>query len=250
MNLEFFGNTRTHIGRRHAFIAPDGHVQAPLLGWSNTLGIILISPRMGANFSMFYALMDANARSGMPVDTVQRFVWVQAGKAEFEVGGETYQLQHESFAYCPAGVNHTIHTDDGCQLVIFEKKYEPVNGHDRPEFIVGHASGVESKAFMGDEGAQLKTFLPDQPGYDMGVNLFTFQPGTPLPFVETHIMEHGMLMTKGGGIYRLEDNWYPIQAGDVLWMGPYCPQWFGALGKLDSQYLYYKNMNRDPLQSM
>ena len=41
MKLEFFGNTRTQIKTRHAFIAPDGHVQAPLVGWSKTMGIIL-----------------------------------------------------------------------------------------------------------------------------------------------------------------------------------------------------------------
>jgi (S)-ureidoglycine aminohydrolase len=30
-------------------------------------------------------------------------------------------------------------------------------------------------------------------------------------------------------------------------MGPYCPQWFGALGKEPSSYLLYKEANRDVL---
>ncbi|MEM7800231.1 MAG: (S)-ureidoglycine aminohydrolase, partial [Chloroflexota bacterium] len=103
----------------------------------------------------------------------------------------------------------------------------------------------DSAPFLGDEAAQLKLLLPDDLRFDMAVNLFTFDPGTTLPFTETHIMEHGMIMLQGGGIYRLDDRWYPIQAGDVLWMGSYCPQWFGALGKTKSQYLYYKDVNRD-----
>ena len=112
---------------------------------------------------------------------------------------------------------------------------------------MAHESDKESAAFLGDEDAQLKLLLPDDPRFDMGVNLFRFKPGTPLPFVENHVMDHGMMMLQGGGVYRLDDNWYPIQKGDVVWMGSYCPQWFGALGKEDSMYLYYKDINRDPL---
>ncbi len=247
--MEFFGHTRTKVTRNHAFIAPDGHVQAPLLGWDNTKGIVLISPRMGAKFSMYYALMGEGSRSAMPLDGVQRFVWVQQGTASITAEGKAHSLRSEGFAYFPAGVKHSIKSSKGCQLVIFEKKYLPLAEYDPPKCITGHARHVSSAPFMGDEGAQLQQFLPDEPEYDMGVNLFTFSPGTALPFVETHIMEHGMLMTKGGGVYRLDDCWYPMQSGDALWMGPYCPQWFGALGKPESQYLYYKDMNRDPLQS-
>ena len=74
----------------------------------------------------------------------------------------------------------------------------------------------------------------------------TYQPGAALPMVEIHVMEHGLLMLEGGGIYRLNDGWYPVTAGDFIWMGPYCPQWFGALGKVPAKYLIYKDWNRNP----
>jgi (S)-ureidoglycine aminohydrolase len=61
-------------------------------------------------------------------------------------------------------------------------------------------------------------------------------------------MEHGLLMLEGGGIYRLGDSWYPVTAGDFIWMAPYCPQWFGALGKTPAKYLIYKDWFRHPLQ--
>jgi (S)-ureidoglycine aminohydrolase len=32
-------------------------------------------------------------------------------------------------------------------------------------------------------------------------------------------------------------------------MGPWCPQWFGAIGKLPAKYLIYKDWNRHPLAS-
>jgi len=72
----------------------------------------------------------------------------------------------------------------------------------------------------------------------------TFQPGASLPRVEAHVMEHGLLMLAGGGIYRLGDRWYPVMAGDFIWMAPYCPQWFGAIGKTPAKYLIYKDWNR------
>jgi len=57
-------------------------------------------------------------------------------------------------------------------------------------------------------------------------------------------MEHGLLMLAGGGIYRLGDHWYSVTAGDFIWMAPYCPQWFGAIGKTPAKYLIYKDWNR------
>ena len=49
--------------------------------------------------------------------------------------------------------------------------------------------------------------------------------------VEVHVMEHGLLMLEGQGVYRLGDDWYPVRQGDVIWMAPFCPQWFVAMGK-------------------
>jgi len=72
----------------------------------------------------------------------------------------------------------------------------------------------------------------------------TYLPGAALSMVEIHVMEHGLLMLEGGGIYRLGEQWYPVAEGDFIWMAPYCPQWFGALGKTPAKYLIYKDWNR------
>lgn len=245
--MQQFGHTRTSIHRNHAFIAPDGHVQAPLPGWTKTQGTILISPHLGAGFTMYIATMEAAATAGHALPVVQRFLYVLEGRLTLEDTSKKYTLQKGWYAYFPVEAAHTLTAETPSKLVIFEKPYIPHEDIDPPDLLVGNAADQPSAAFMGDEDAQLKPLLPDDLPFDMAVNLFTFQPGTPLPFVETHIMEHGMIMLEGGGIYRLDDQWYPIQEGDVLWMGPYCPQWFGALGKPQSTYLYYKNMNRDAL---
>jgi (S)-ureidoglycine aminohydrolase len=41
-----------------------------------------------------------------------------------------------------------------------------------------------------------------------------------------------------------------VTAGDFIWMAPWCPQWFGALGKVPAKYLIYKDWNRHPLASV
>jgi len=58
------------------------------------------------------------------------------------------------------------------------------------------------------------------------------------------------LMLQGKGIYRLGRDWHPVQAGDVIWIAAYCPQWFTAVGKEPARYLYYKDVGRDPLEDL
>jgi (S)-ureidoglycine aminohydrolase len=97
---------------------------------------------------------------------------------------------------------------------------------------------------VGDEAVEVRPLIPAGASFDFAVNTMTYQPGAALSTVEMHIMEHGLLMLAGGGIYRLSDHWYPVTEGDFIWMGPYCPQWFGALGKVPAKYLIYKDWNR------
>ena len=106
---------------------------------------------------------------------------------------------------------------------------------------------MKGTPFLGDPAANLQVLLPNEPAFDMAVNIFAYQPGGHLPFVEIHIMEHGLVMLSGEGVYRLEDSWYPVRAGDAIWMGPYCAQWFVAMGKVPARYLYYKDVNRSAL---
>jgi (S)-ureidoglycine aminohydrolase len=54
-------------------------------------------------------------------------------------------------------------------------------------------------------------------------------------------------MLKGQGIYRLDADWHPVREGDVIWMAPFCPQWFTAMGKTPTSYIYYKDVNRAPM---
>ena len=195
--------------------------------------------------------MGVDGTAGQPYRGAQRFIYLLEGTIRVKVSGESYQLEGGHFAYIPADTNHGIKADSESKLLVFEKPYSQSNlTQEYPTPLIGNAWEKESVPFLGDEDARLRVLLPDTLAYDMAVNLFTFQSGVALPFVETHIMEHGLYLLEGQGIYRLDESWYPIQAGDALWMGSYCPQWFCAIGKTQSTYIYYKDVNRDPLSML
>lgn len=64
---------------------------------------------------------------------------------------------------------------------------------------------------------------------------------------QRHYNQHGLLMLEGEGIYLLDEAYMPVCAGDVVWMAPFCTQWYGALGESRTRYLLYKDTNLDPL---
>jgi (S)-ureidoglycine aminohydrolase len=113
--------------------------------------------------------------------------------------------------------------------------------------LVGRESAAPVSLIDNDPWLEVRSLVPDDAAFDFRVNTMTYQPGAGLPMVEIHVMEHGLLMLEGGGIYRLGDSWYPVEAGDFVWMAPYCPQWFGAIGKIPAKYLIYKDWDRHPL---
>ena len=72
--------------------------------------------------------------------------------------------------------------------------------------MVGNEDAVTSIALMGDEALRVRPLMPDGPAYDFAVNTMTYDPGAALSMVEIHVMEHGLLMLEGGGIYRLGES--------------------------------------------
>ena len=253
MNQIPYGQTRTRVCADHALIGTDSHVTAPLYGWQNTSGVMLISPAMasataasavrGPGFSQYLAMLTDKSASSMAPSAAQRCMIVLEG--ELSVFGSV--LGKEDYAYLPANVDANIQGKGEAKLLVFEKRYVPHPDFSVPEPILGKISDQVAEPFLGDEDAMLAHLLPDNPSFDMAVNVFTYESGAVLPFVETHIMEHGLYMSAGQGIYRLGESWYPVAKGDSIWMAAYCPQWFVAMGKEPAQYIYYKDVHRNHL---
>ena len=239
------GQTRSASRRDHMLLTPDAFVRAPLPCIERGTAIVLVSPANGAGFTQYIAELEAGGT--LTSTPAQRFVSVLSGSVDLATDNSFHPLEAGGYAYLPQGRSHTLTAHHATRLGVIEKPYQPLEGTILPSLLIGSEAAVASSALLNDADVQVRMLLPDQPAFDFAVNTMTYQPGASLSMVEMHVMEHGLLMLEGGGIYRLGDAWYPVTAGDFIWMAPFCPQWFGALGKVPAKYLIYKNCNRHPI---
>ncbi|MBC7946467.1 MAG: (S)-ureidoglycine aminohydrolase [Chitinophagaceae bacterium] len=245
--MEISALTRTVVKRNHAIIAPDGYINSHVPGWTNCTVNVIINEAMGAQLCQTLITANKDCKLvGATIDS-QLFFYIIKGKAKAIVSGEIKVLQTGHFVYVPVGKAYRLENiKEGTQILSFHKVYEKLEGHDIPEILFGDAANVPAPSYLDDKALRLQVLLPDDEAFDMAVNIFTYDPGGHLPMVETHIMEHGLIYLQGQGVYMLDQHWYPVKKGDSIWMAPYCPQWFTAMGKEPAVYIYYKNVNRFP----
>jgi (S)-ureidoglycine aminohydrolase len=240
-------HSRTRLAARYALFPLEGYPPSKLPAWPAVEARILTSPAMGAQFAQY--LLDVKAGQGTRQDAngrIETFFYVLSGEFQITLSdGREARLKAGGYALvsCESDFRLTAHADG--KLLMLRKAYEQLTGVMAPPSVAGHASDVVATAFMGDEGARLQTLIPDEPAFDMAMNIFEFAPAHRLPYVETHVMEHGLYFLQGQGLYYLDGTWMEVEATDFIWMGPYCPQSFYATGPTPSKYIYYKNVNRD-----
>jgi (S)-ureidoglycine aminohydrolase len=260
--LHHLGQTRSSLQADHALLTPDSFVRAPLPGMERASAIVHAAPAMGSAFTQYTAEIEPGGSLGIAEG--QRFIFVLEGEAHLQASGEEHVLAKGGYAYLPSEEPSALCAAVSSRIAVIEKAYQSLDGPlsaaqsgrrkggprgtQKPGVLVGKEDTIVPQAFMGDPALLVRALLPDDSAFDFAVNTMMYQPGASLPMVESHIMEHGLLMLEGEGIYRLGDRWYPVAAGDFIWMAPYCPQWFGALGKVPSKYLIYKPWNRHPLR--
>lgn len=245
--MHHLGQTRSSHQRNHLLLAPDTFVRTSLPGMKGCSAIVHIGPAVSARFTEYTAEFEAGGELGST--SAQRFVFVMEGGVKVEVGGKENQLGPRGYAYFPEGLAHRVVGTIASRVVVIEKPYQALDPAEPPSLIISSEDKVVSHPLDDDPSVQVKCLLPDEMNFDCAVNTMVYQPGAALSMVEMHVMEHGLMMLEGGGIYRLGDSWYPVTAGDFIWMGPWCPQWFGAIGKVPAKYLIYKDFHRHPWAS-
>ena len=238
--MHHLGQTRSAHRADHLLQTPETFVRAPLPGMQNATAIVHISPAGGAGFVQYTAEFEAGGHLAATAD--QRFVYVVDG--QLNVDGVA--MHAGDYAYIAPGEPASIAATATARAAVIEKPYQPLDGHAPPATLKGRETQVAATPLAGDPWLEVRSLIPDDRAFDFRVNTMTYQPGAALPAVEIHVMEHGLLMLAGAGIYRLGDDWYPVDTGDFIWMAPYCPQWFGAMGKTPAKYLIYKDWDRHP----
>lgn len=207
---------------------------------------VLAAPNMGARFTEHELFVEPNGASLQPVDeNLEQFFYVLSGQIDFAVGGKPRKLAPGSFCWLPPHTpcQLTNKNVDTTRLLWIRRAYQPVEHLGVPAPVFAHESDV--KAEPTDTYYEQHLTPYEDPRFDMGINLQVFDPGVYFSAVESHIMEHGLYMLYGRGIYWLNRDFIEVQKDDFIYMAPFCPQFYYATGWEKSAYLLYKDVNRD-----
>jgi (S)-ureidoglycine aminohydrolase len=252
--MHHLGLTRSANRRDHLLLTPDTFIRTPLPGLTNGMAIVHVAPQAGAAFTMMSVEFEPGGT--LTEGPTQRFLYVLEGELSLteSENSQAHAMSAGGYAYLPTDYPHKLEAQTKARVVVIDKPYLPLLPAHSDEMeeswpwsLTGHEAEIASVPLNGDEGLRVRSLLPNSAAFDFACNTMTYAPGAALSQVEIHYMEHGLLMLEGGGIYRLGDEWYPTQAGDFIWMAPFCPQWFGAIGKQPAKYLIYKDFNRHTL---
>ncbi len=243
--------SRTQVERNFALLPIGGIPYSRLPEWPDALVRVFAAPAIGANFAEYRIDMEPGQHGEhLPDGAIEHFLYMLEGEAELALTSERtgpglHALTAGGFALLPPDCGYRLTARAKTALLLLRKRYEPLHGVECFKPLVGNQSAVRGEVYMGDEGALLQTLIPDAFAYDMAMNIFTFQVGHSLPYTETHVMEHGLYVLGGKGLYYLGNRWMEVEGSDFIWMGPYCPQCYYATGQTPTRYIYYKNVNRD-----
>ena len=244
------GHNRAVVEHNFAFIPPEGVLKSRLPAWKSTTVRFLAAPALGAGFAQYMLEIEPSGGTAGPIAVdLQHFFYVVAGGVEIRIESNApVSLTAGGFAYVSPAVSFDVRCDAAApaRILALKKRYETVDGIVTPAPIVRQHQSMPITNHTGLEGRGFKHLLPmGDLSFDFEMNLMFFQPGVCFPAVETHIMEHGLFMLEGQGLYYLGKTWHEIWVDDFIWMGSFCPQQFYPTGSSQAVYLLYKNVNRD-----
>ena len=236
-------SSRARVRQRYAMFPLSGYPTSRLPMWADAEVRVLAAPAMGANFVQYLIDLPAGKRGEFAGDDrLETFYYVLSGEGLF---GKSQEIRQGNFGLLPPGHACGIKSTDAMRVIMLRKVFERVHGMETFKPLHGHESAVMAQTWFDNPHSRLQLLIPDELQYDMHMNIFTFDPGHGLPYVETHVMEHGLIVLDGRGRYYLDDEWMDVEKDDFIWMGPYCPQCYLAEGTTPTKYLYYKNVNRE-----
>ncbi len=220
--------------------------------WTQTRAWILARPMSGFAETFSQYIMEVGPGGGSdkpePDPTAQAVMFVVEGQLTLTLGSQVHAMDAGGYAYIPPNTPFKVYNGSTAPVRFhwIRKAYEQVDGLAVPEAFVTNEKHVSAVA-MPDTDARWTTtrFVdPSDLRHDMHVNIVTLEAGAVIPFMETHVMEHGLYVLEGKGVYRLNRDWVEVEAGDFMWLRAFCPQACYAGGPGRFRYLLYKDVNR------
>ncbi|GKY89216.1 bifunctional allantoicase/(S)-ureidoglycine aminohydrolase [Sinisalibacter aestuarii] len=220
--------------------------------WEGTRLWVLSRPLSGfaETFSQYIMEVAPGGGSDRPETDpdAEAVLFVVEGTARLSVDGAEHDMTPGGYAYLPPQAKWTLF-NRGTEPLRFHwirKAYEAVEGLDAPDVLVLNENDIAPTPMPGTDGKWATTRFVDPADlrHDMHVTVVTFEPGAVIPFLETHVMEHGLYVLEGKAVYRLNTDWVEVEAGDYMWLRAFCPQACYAGGPGRFRYLLYKDVNR------
>ncbi|NVK31574.1 MAG: (S)-ureidoglycine aminohydrolase, partial [Gammaproteobacteria bacterium] len=220
--------------------------------WEKTRAWIIARPlpAFADTFAQYIVEVSPGGGSDKPEPDagVEGVLFVMEGELTLTLNGSKHVLAAGGYAFLAPGENWTVN-NAGTEPTRFHwvrKAYEYVYGIDVPESFVTSDQATPPSAMPETDGKWATTRFvdPNDMRHDMHVNIVTFEPGAVIPFAETHVMEHGLYVLEGKAVYRLNQDWVEVEAGDFMWLRAFCPQACYAGGPSNFRYLLYKDVNR------
>lgn len=220
--------------------------------WEGTRLWVIARPLSGFAETFSHYIMEVMPGGGSERPetdpSAQGVLFVVEGSLSVTVDGEAHEMGPGGYAYLPPQSGWTLR-NTGSGPVRFHwirKAYQAVEGLNQPEVIVANESDIAPVPMPETEGKWATTRFvdPSDLRHDMHVTIVTLESGAVLPFMETHVMEHGLYVLEGKGVYRLNQDWVEVEAGDYMWLRAFCPQACYAGGPGPFRYLLYKDVNR------
>ncbi len=231
-------------------------VTSNLPHWNGTRAWILARPLSGFAETFAQYVLEVAPGGGSdrpePDPGAEAVLFVLSGRVDLIVDGRRSRMTHGGYAYIPSGLSWTARNPDRASdpatFLWIRKRYQSVDGLAAPEQFIVNERDVAPAEMPGTEGRWSTTRFvdPDDMRHDMHVNIVNFEPGAVIPFMETHVMEHGLYVIEGKAVYRLNRDWIEVEAGDFMWLRAFCPQACYAGGPGRFRYLLYKDVNRHP----
>ena len=220
--------------------------------WDKTRVWVLSRPLSGfaETFSQYIVEVAPGGGSERPeLDAgAEGVLFVVDGALTVGLDGEVHKLRPGGYAFLPPGRNWTVRNEEPVPVRFhwIRKAYDRVDGIDVPEALFANDADVAPTPMPDTDGRWATTRFVDPADirHDMHVTIVTLKPGAVIPFAETHVMEHGLYVLEGKAVYRLNQDWVEVEAGDYMWLRAFCPQACYAGGPSDFRYLLYKDVNR------
>ena len=222
--------------------------------WSQTRAWILARPLSGFAETFTHYVMEVGPGGGSaspePDAGAEAALFVVDGQLDLTIAGQAHTLDAGGFAFVPPGTTWTARNTQQSPVRFhwIRKRYEPVEGIATPDPLVTNEARITPTSMPGtqDRWSTTRFVDPADLRHDMHMTIVTFEPGATIPFEETHVMEHGLTVLEGKALYRLNQDWVEVEAGDFMWLRAFCPQACMAGGPGRFRYLLYKNVNRHP----